>query len=189
MSRLLLHSLIAVVLLAIGLGNPPRAWSRLSREQVVKAAMIRNFAQFTRWPQSAFDGHPEESLSVCLMGDESLLESFIPIRGKKVSGRAINLRRVENISGLQGCNLLFVDKTSRSRMDRIMDSLRDKPVLTIGETDRFTRAGGIITFFLKNGKIRFTINRNAALRVGLHLSANLLELATIVETPTGREEK
>ncbi len=187
MSKHLFHSLIAAIFLAAFLTDLPRAGARLNREHVVKAAMIRNFAQFTRWPQGAFNGHPERDLTVCLMGDDSLLESFSPIRGKKVSGRAIDLRRVENISGLEGCNLLFVDKTSRTRMDRLMDSLQGKPVLTIGETDRFTRAGGIITFYLKNGKIRFKINRDAALRKGLHFSANLLELATIVETPTGSE--
>jgi len=126
-------------------------------------------------------------MRLCLMGDESILESFAGIRGKKVKGRSIELQWVDNITGLQGCDLLFVDRTSRTETSRIMENLRNKAVLTIGETTQFTRAGGMITFFIKDGRIRFQINPEAARRAGLHLSSNLLELAVIVAQHTDKE--
>jgi hypothetical protein len=57
------------------------------------------------------------------------------------------------------------------------------PVLTVGETDDFIRAGGIIRFIEAGRKIRFEINPDAADRVSLRLSSRLLRLADIVRPP------
>ena len=61
------------------------------------------------------------------------------------------------------------------------------PILTVGETPRFIEQGGIVNFFLENGKVRFEINRSAAERSGLRISSRLLQLAKIVDP--GAEER
>ncbi len=189
MKRFISRTIIMIIILSGVLIHAPEVFAQYSQEQAVKAAMIRNFAQFTRWPKNSVTDQTGNTISICLMGDESMLESFTGIRGKKIKGRSIQLRWVENITGLQKCDLLFVDKTARAEMSRIMASLKGKPVLTIGETEKFTRTGGMITFFEQENRIRFRINPETARRSGLQFSSNLLELAIIVDQSAGKEKQ
>jgi hypothetical protein len=50
-------------------------------------------------------------------------------------------------------------------------------ILTVGETDRFIAAGGMVNFTREASKIRFQINNDAAKTAGLKISSKLLSLA------------
>jgi hypothetical protein len=189
MKRFFFQNIITIIILFGWQMITPAAFAQYNQEYTVKAAMIRNFAKFTRWPKSSISDQANNTITVCLMGEESLLESFAGIRGKKIGGRSIDLQWIDNITGLQGCRLLFIDKTARSELSRIMENLQNKPVLTIGETEKFSHAGGMITFFIQDDRIRFQINPEAARRAGLTLSSNLLELAVIVNRHPCRKNK
>jgi hypothetical protein len=54
------------------------------------------------------------------------------------------------------------------------------PVLTIGEHDGFAAAGGVIGFVVRDDRVQFEINPDAASRADLKVSSRLLQLATIV---------
>jgi hypothetical protein len=54
------------------------------------------------------------------------------------------------------------------------------PVLTVGESPAFLRAGGIVSFAVEQGHVRFDVNRGAAEARGLKFSSQLLRLARSV---------
>jgi len=58
--------------------------------------------------------------------------------------------------------------------------LKTLPILTVGESEAFGRAGGIAWFRLEGNKLRFAINLDAARRAGLKISSRLLGVATVV---------
>ncbi len=181
--------IIAIILLLTIPAGATVAPAEVGNEYVVKAAMVRNFAKFTHWPEDSISRQRKNTMTVCIMGDESLLESFAGIRGKTVRGRIIELKWIDNLTGLTDCDLLFVNRESRANMARIMEAIGSRPILTIGETREFTRAGGMITFFLNQGRIRFRINPDAARHSGLKLSSSLLELATIVHPSANQHDQ
>jgi hypothetical protein len=53
-------------------------------------------------------------------------------------------------------------------------------VLTVGETENFAQAGGVIGFVVENDKVRFEINVDTAGKAKLRLSSRLLLLAKTV---------
>ncbi len=177
--------IIAIIILLTVQAGTTVVSAEVGPEYTVKAAMVRNFAKFTRWPDDSVSRQKKNTMCLCLMGDESILESFAGIGGKTVKGRTIKLKWVDNLAGLTDCDLLFVNRETRANMKRIIEAVKSRPVLTIGETGEFTRAGGMITFFLKQGRIRFRINPEAVRRSGLKLSSSLLELAAIVHPSRG----
>lgn len=68
-----------------------------------------------------------------------------------------------------------------------MRHLRDKDVLTVGNTDDFAPGGGIIQFTINHqGRVGFLVNRDAAERAGLRIRASLLALAKIVRDDPGK---
>jgi len=50
-------------------------------------------------------------------------------------------------------------------------------VLTVGESEGFIAAGGIVEFRLEESKVRMDIGEAAAKRAGLRISSKLLSLA------------
>jgi hypothetical protein len=59
-------------------------------------------------------------------------------------------------------------------------SAQQTPVLTIGESTTFLDEGGLINLRLVDGRVRFDVNVDAANRVGVRFSSQLLRLALSV---------
>jgi hypothetical protein len=51
------------------------------------------------------------------------------------------------------------------------------PLLTIGETPRFLRDGGMVHIFLDNQRLRFQVNRGRVDQAGVKISSQALSLA------------
>jgi YfiR/HmsC-like len=62
----------------------------------------------------------------------------------------------------------------------ILEGVGGASVLTMGESERFVRLGGMIAFTLDQQRVRFTINPEAAESSRLRNSSKVLSLARIV---------
>lgn len=150
-------------------------------EYAVKAAFLYNFAKFVEWPAEAFEG-PQAAVTFCILGEDPFAgELERVIAGKMVRGRPVAIRYFPRPEGLERCRILFVSSSERDRFGEILVAVR-RGILTVGEDERFARAGGIINFTLRNSRIRFQIDQGAAARAGLAISSRLLELAEEVRT-------
>jgi hypothetical protein len=78
---------------------------------------------------------------------------------------------------LQVCQIIFLGKAQSKRIPMLVADLHNAPILTVGETDGFLDAGGMICFLLEENKVRFEINLNAADSAKLKIGSRLLILA------------
>jgi hypothetical protein len=164
-------------LLLAGLSRDSAAQATGTSEHAVKAAFLYNFAKFVEWPEGAFRS-PVEPLTFCVLGEGPLggeLERTVV--GKTVAGRPVAVRRLSQLAGFDECRILFVGSSERPRFDQILAAVGERAVLTVGEEEAFTRAGGIISFVVRQNRVRFRIERDPAVSAGLKLSSRLLELA------------
>ena len=151
---------------------------RIAHESHVKAAFLLNFARFVEWPSSAFP-NPSTPLTICIVGRDPFGRSLdVVVAGETVAARPIEIRRIESPSKGQ-CHLAFIGSTE----DEPIVGMSHIPpnVLTVGEGERFLRAGGIISFVVDSRRVRFSINQGAAHRAGLRISSRLMSLARTVE--------
>ena len=81
---------------------------------------------------------------------------------------------------MRDCQILFLGKAQGKRIPMLVAGLRNAPVLTVGETEDFLGAGGMVCFLLKENKIRFAVNLDAAEAAGLKIGSRLLVLAQSV---------
>lgn len=152
-------------------------------EYQVKAAFLFNFAKFVEWP--GLDP-ASEPINLCVVGDDpfgGFLDQIV--KGKVANGRAVEIRRIAATQKLEGCQIAFIPASERKRTPAILDRLGRTGVLTVGETEDFTRRGGVIGFYLDGNHVRFEVNTDAAGRAGLRISSKLLSLAKIVRDPSG----
>ena len=148
-------------------------------EYQVKAAFLFNFAQFVDWPAMAY-ADEKAPLVIGVIGPDpfgAYLDGLV--QGEKIDGHPIVVRRFAEGEKLE-CHMLFVSAATAGRMDRIRAQLIGQPVLTVGDTDNFSRLGGLVRFVTEQGKIHLRINAAAAKASGLTISSKLLRWATIV---------
>lgn len=149
-------------------------------EYEVKAAFLYNFARFVEWPARAF---PDAAAPVVIgiVGDDPFGDALDKaVSGRTVHNRPIVVKRLSESDDLKGCHVLFVAASDERRRLAVLSRVEAASVLTVGEVGGFSRAGGIIGFYLDQQKVRFEINVRAAERAGLSISSLLLSLARIV---------
>jgi hypothetical protein len=161
--------------LVILLAAPGTARAQVASEYDVKAAFLYNFTKFVEWPSAAFDERSDFQL--CVLGEDPFGRSLKVVENEKVAGRGITLLRTPKLEEAEGCHILFISRSERSRISQILLDLGTAPVLTVADTDGFLSHGGIINFKLEGSKVRFEINQEAAERVGIKISSKLLRLA------------
>jgi hypothetical protein len=77
-------------------------------------------------------------------------------------------------------HLLFFSAQYDDQVAGALAALKGTGVLTVGESDKFAAAGGMINLVREANKVRFEINALAAEQQGLKISAQLLKLARAV---------
>lgn len=178
----------AVVILSLAAGSAG-ADGPLATEYAVKAAFLYNFAKFVEWPADAFRG-PRDPMTLCVLGENPLAgEIEQTVGGKTAMGRQIVVRRFTKLAGLDECRILFVSSSEETRFAQVLAAVGGRAVLTVGEEEGFARAGGIITFVVRQNRVRFQIDRGAAARAGLNISSRLLELAEAVTGGGGQGQR
>ena len=168
--RLWRSALLWLLLAPVAAAAPPTA-------SEVKAVYLFNFVSFVDWPAAAF-GEADATFDICILRDDSVslaLESVVV--GESVGGRSLVARRIARALDAPECQILFIGGSEELRTSGVLQAVASKPVLTVGEVEAFARNGGMISFVLEHGTVRFTINVDAVSRSGLVMSSKLLQLA------------
>jgi hypothetical protein len=154
-----------------------RAQESQPTEYQIKAAFLFNFAKFVEWPPTAF-AEATSPLVIGILGDNPFGGDLDrTIRDKTINNRPLVVREFRSPAEATNCHMLFISTSVKQRLPEIFKALRGASVLTVGETDRFTEAGGMINFVAEGNKTRFQISEVAAKSVGLKISSKLLSLA------------
>jgi YfiR/HmsC-like len=175
----------AVTLILAGMSARPAGAQSVS-EFELKAAFVYNFAKFTEWPAESL--RPGGRLVLCVNGDEGVETALAQAtKNRMLNDHQIVVLRLDEGDPPRTCHILFVSASvARDRLARLVGALATVPVLTIGDRSGFAKEGGIAELFIDNGRVRFTINADAALRSQLRISSRLLTLATAVTREGGK---
>ncbi|HEY1717873.1 MAG TPA: YfiR family protein [Verrucomicrobiae bacterium] len=160
--------------------------SGVSTEYQIKAAFLFHFAQFVEWP-SADSTNADGTFVIGVLGENPFGGALDEIvRGESISNRKITVQYSRSAEDLKNCRIVFVSKSEKARLPRILGELSGKNLLTVGECDGFDQCGGVVDFYLEDDKVHFEINPAAAAREHLKISSQLFRLGKIVKTaPTG----
>ncbi len=149
-------------------------------EYQIKAAFLYQFAKFVQWPDKVF-ADSSKQIVIGILGQDPFRDDLDnTVRGKYIHGRQIEIERYDRLDNINNCQILFISDSETKNLAMIFSKLRHASILTVGDTENFSREGGIINFIRKANKIHFEINVDAAQAAGLKLSSKLLNLAKIV---------
>ena len=137
----------------------------------LKTAFLYNFAQFVTWPVP-----PETDFNLCIRSPQPL-NSADTLAGKAVAQARIRVLRSLADRQLARCHMLYLGATEAGEIDFIRAALDRAPVLTVGDGPGAIQRGVMINLVLEGNRIQFDVNKEAADRTGLRISASLLRLA------------
>lgn len=144
-------------------------------ERAVRAAFVFNLTKYVSWPQ------PHNRLVLGVVGQGNMGTVLKQVLDGKVSdGRRIVVLMQPSDAELRDCDVLYVEESSPVVIRSILDRIRSRTMLTVGNTDQFTRMGGMVALVRSGDQIEIHVNLDTLRKCRLEMSSRLLNLAVIV---------
>ncbi len=180
MSRITLSPLLAGVLclLCCPFGGAAQELA-VDNPYKVQAAFIRNFAHYVNWPERSFTSD-KENWRVCIAGPDPfgrVLEQTL--QGREEQGRSFSVIRSDEMDVLVQCHIVFIAYKDAARRRNAMERLKNRPVLSVGDSPDFLREGGVIAF-QTGDRVRMGVNLDQAKAVSLIIQTRMLEVSSEV---------
>ncbi len=143
----------------------------------VKATFLYKFEPYVTWPGPA-SATAANTFNICVVGDDPfgrLLDQAVS--SERVGGRPILVRRLGAVDRGQGCQIVYLTGSRTQSVADALRSVRGSPVLTVTDADSSANTKGIIHFVVRDNRVRFEIDDQAAAQNGLVISSKLLSLA------------
>ena len=183
---LVVLSIMLFVILTSALSGYTPAWAKQEvEEHQIKAGYIYRFTLFVKWPEKdapSILSLENNKITIGILGEDPFKDFFADVEGKPVPRIKKNLEIKRFGPFRQGlafntCHVLFISTSEQDNLSRIFASLKDVPILTVGDMDNFCDMGGIINLVTIGERVRFEVNLSRARQIGLSISSNLLRAA------------
>ena len=127
------------------------------------------------WPHSNHD------LNICVLGGGATGPALAHVvDGKESEGRIVHVMLQPSEAALRRCEIAYFAQPISDLESSVLEKMHNSSILTVGEDDRFVRAGGMIGFVRSGDAILIEVNLDAVHRGGLQISSRLLDLAIIL---------
>jgi hypothetical protein len=177
--RCLLVGLLVTV--AIGPGARDASSTSETSPSMVQAGFLTKFPLFVTWP----DGHWQPGrgdLTIGVIGTTPVHGDLVRVASyTSIDGSAIEVRRIDDLSGMTDCEIVYLAPDEVDRLDAVLAALARRPILLVGASPGLAERGAHVNFYIDDGRVRFEINQQACERAGLGLSFRLRNVARIVE--------
>ena len=167
-----------------------------AQEFELKAIYCYNLLHFVHWPTQQKKPEPRQ-LNIIILGSSPEFTASLDALRQQVRTGAndeITITQIvtyTNNIDLNKFHLVYITSSETKNLPAILAKIQNSPVLTVGDTEGFIEAGGMINLLVAEGpKIRWEINQGALDRAGLKLSAKILQTAVrVVGSPAYLKSK
>jgi hypothetical protein len=151
------------------------------QEFAVKAAYLSKFGLYVDWPPTAFSS-ATSAFTLCVAGEDPFgADLDKAAANQRIGNRALVVRRFKTVERDSGCHILYISSTDRRSIRQVLETVHGSNVLVVSDAASPAAAGAIINFVIKDNRVRFDIDEEAAARNGLTISSKLLGLALNVK--------
>lgn len=188
--RVWLGCMVGVVCALAVMPSGVRAADEPVSEAEFKAALLIKLIRFVVWPDAAFST-PDAPLHIGVLGTHPFGKYLDRIaEGKSLEKHPFQIRYAANAEELVACHFVFVCRDRRPAMDEINKVFLGKPILLVGEEDRFANIGGMINVVVREQKPFLQINARAAELAGLRFRGQLAQTRNIewIERPSAESK-
>lgn len=173
-------TLLVLCMVSVGAASAGGENSPHKRESQFMARSLAMIPHFVGWPEASFMT-PNSPFVIGVMSPDPEFCRLVSeaAEGKFIRTHPVEVRVRPAPDLLRECHLLFVSDEAwqhKRWRGRMMRSVKDAAVLTVGEADGFIKAGGVASFKRESQRMCLEINEGAARRARLNISSKLLRL-------------
>lgn len=154
-------------------------------EYRLKAQYIRALITYVQWPTQQVPSERSKKTDVFLLGilGWSPFDGYLEqgLSKQTFNGKPMKIINSARVGDLIDCDAIFISGAETYRLDAILQALRGKPILTMGDSPGFATQGVLVNFFRTGSRISFEVNLPAVRAQGFFISPQALKLAKIVE--------
>jgi len=187
MSRGVVRRVLLVASVALLCGAWAVGQSQLTAvpEYELKAEFVGRFTLFVDWPPGSLPAPPAPFV-IGVIGD-SPVAGYLEKRvaGELVKDRPVVVREGVELDEVGQCQLLFISSSAEASLERILELTKDRPILTVADSEGFAERGVLINFLVLDRHVHFEINESAVDRSGLRFGSKLYRLARLVGPQAG----
>ncbi|WP_321777219.1 YfiR family protein [Sulfurimonas sp.] len=147
------------------------------KEDVLKAIMLNKISQFISYEEN------QKEFVICIYNDEDMADTFNELykvrKYKKLPIKVINITSIKNLSE---CDIFYAKEPSKQDL-KVISSLKQPYTLLVTDEPKFLEKGFMLSLFVRDSKISFSINQQALLDANLKVNYRLLKVASKVINP------
>ena len=138
--------------------------------------MIYQFANnITRFDESSESSQP---FVITIIGSNEIAPYLQTLASKKtINKRPLQVKTIHSAGELKDSQLVYLATNAVETIREIVKKTKGSSTLTIGDNPSQLEEGVIITVYFKDTKVKFKVNKRAALAQQFKISPKLLELA------------
>jgi YfiR/HmsC-like len=172
----------AVFLLGFATFAFPATGRAAAPDSAVKAVLLFHLTQFVNWPPSVEGSRFE----IGILGPDPIADALEEaVKGEKVSGRPILIKRSNVAADLAHCQIIYVSPHASEATSLVRATVTGRAVLMVGEGDDFFQEGGMVRFTrTPNRKIRLEVDLDNVRSQPLKISSQLLRVCIVKGGPS-----
>lgn len=170
--------ILLLIILSAGVIIPNKANAQAG-EYLLKAGYIEKITHFIEWPEMI--NNNDTLFIITVLGENKLTAALNEIFNKvKVKDRKVKIITITNIQELIACQLLFIPKMKTNELNKVLNVVKGKSILTISDTEGFAEAGCFVNFYEYENKLRFEINQKGMKDAGFTIDYRLLKVSKVI---------
>ncbi len=174
---ILMHApLLAGLALLVCLSIPYARAQVIPQSELARASYLDRVVGFVDWPSNT--PQSDKTFRLCVFGNHWLGYALAQqMRGEIIGGRKVEVLNMQKEAEASHCQVIIFGDSSNSIVSKVLESVKGRAVLTVGETRGFVDTGGVIELSEDNNTFQFRVNLAAARDAGLRIDARLLAMA------------
>lgn len=152
-------------------------------EYQLKVLFIKNIANFIQWPKGSDMFDKSQHVVFGIIGETPIrawAEKIYHQQKSSIKGKEVKIIDIISLEEISGCHILFISRPVAKDLPKILEIIKNKPILIIGDTEGFLENGVHFNLVIKSGRVKYEINQMALKRSSLVPKYQLFKFASRV---------
>lgn len=143
----------------------------------VKSILLRRIPRHFEWPPGSPVNKPNTPFILSVIGQnpfENWLDDLFS--RKEIKKKKVEVRYINKVEEIDDTHLLFIARTSRKELNRILDYTSNRPILTVSDTEDYADRGVNVNIIpTEQSTFKLEINEATVRRAGLAIKQTMFK--------------
>ncbi len=144
-------------------------------EYLIKSAFIIRISVFIDWPENSTFINKNGDIVIAIIGDDPFNGKLQSIyKSRKIKNKNIIVKTISKIEEIDVSDILFISNSEKYNLPKIIQHVKNKPILTLSDTKTFVDKGVMINMYIDGGNLAFDVNLKQSNESKIYISSKLL---------------